>query len=120
VTGTSKYPKSPDVVLHTLSAYTLLPEWNRPLKQEGSGGDEGAMFVQLDGRDGSWKKNIFCHKQGKKRHLTRKCPNKNTKKGGEQVHANVEEQDDPNEGENIFVQARAKGVVNKNFLPLDN
>ncbi len=41
-------------------------------------------------------------------------------KGGEQVHANIEEQDDPDEGENNFVQARAKGVVNKNFLLLDN
>ncbi len=54
-------------------------------------------------------------------------PNKKTNKGGEQVHANIE--DDPNkgenifviiEGENIFVQARSKGVVNKNFLLLDN
>jgi hypothetical protein len=57
----------------------------------------------------------------------RTSPNKKTNKGGEQVHANIE--NDPNEGEiifviiqgqNIFVQSKAKGVVNKNFLLLDN
>jgi hypothetical protein len=35
VTGTSKYPKSPEVVLRILSAHTLPPRWNRCLKQEG-------------------------------------------------------------------------------------
>jgi hypothetical protein len=43
---------------------------------------------------------------------------KKTNKGGEQVHANIE--DDLSEGENIFVQAREKGVAKKNFLLLDN
>ncbi len=85
------------------------------------------MFVQLDRRDNSWKKNIPCHNCRKKGHLKREGPNKKTNKGGEQVHVNIE--DDPNkvenifmitEGENIFMQARAKGVVNKNFLLLDN
>ncbi len=74
--------------------------------------------MQLDGRDNSWKKNISCHNCGKKGHLKWECPNKKTNKGGEQVHANIE--DNPDKGENIFVQARAKGVVNKNFLLLDN
>ncbi len=69
----------------------------------------------------------MCHNCGKKGHLKQECPNKKTNKGGEQVHANIE--DDPNKGENIFViikgeniflQARAKGVVSKNFLLLDN
>jgi hypothetical protein len=118
VTGTSKYPESPEVVLCILSAYTLPPGWNRCLKQEGGAGDEGAMFVQSDGRDNSWKKNISCHNCGKKGHLKWGCPNKKTNKGGEQVHANIE--NDPDEEENIFVQAWAKGVVNKNFLLLDN
>ncbi len=39
-------------------------------------------------------------------------------KDQEQVHANIE--DNPGKGENIFVQARAKGAVKKNFLLLDN
>jgi len=81
VTGTSKYPKSPEVVLRILSAYTLSPEWNRRLKQEGGGGDKGAIFVQSDGRDDSWKKNISCHNCGKKGHLKRECTNKKTNKG---------------------------------------
>ncbi len=85
------------------------------------------MFVQLDGSDDSWKKNISCHNCGMKGHLKRECPNKKTNKGGEQVHANIEDDSDEGEnifmiieGENIFVQARAKGVENKNFLLLDN
>jgi hypothetical protein len=120
VTGLSKYPKSPDVVLRILSVYILLSGWNRGLKQEGGGRDERVMFVQSDRRDYSWKKNITCHKCGKKGRLAWECPNKKTNKGEEQVHMNVEEQDDPNKGENIFVQVRAKGVVNKNFFMLDN
>ncbi len=37
----------------------------------------------------------------------------------EQVHADVEEED-PDKGENLFVQQKTKGVVNKNYLLLDN
>ena len=78
-------------------------------------------------RSGFLEEIISCHNCGKKGHLKRECLNKMTNKGGEQVHANIE--DDPNEGENIFViiegenifvQAGAKVVVNKNFLLLDN
>jgi hypothetical protein len=72
VTGTSKYPESPEVVLRILGAYTPAPGWNRHLKQEGGGRDEGAMFVQSDRGDGSWKNNILCHNCGKKGHLCRK------------------------------------------------
>jgi hypothetical protein len=118
VTRTSKYPKSPEVVLHNLSAYTPPLGWNRCLKQEEGVGDKGAMFVQSDGRGNSWKKNILCQNCGKKGHLKQECQSKNTNKDGEHVHVNIE--DNPKEGENIFVQARAKGVVNKNFLLLDN
>jgi hypothetical protein len=81
VTGTSKYPESPEVVLHILSAYTLPPGWNRRLKQEGGVGDEGAMFVQLVGRNDSWKRNISCHNSGKKGHLEWECPNKKDQQG---------------------------------------
>jgi hypothetical protein len=101
VTRTSKYPESPEVVLCILSTYTPPLGCNRRLKQEGGVGDKGAMFVQSDGRDDSWKKNISCHNCGKKGHLKRECPNKKTNKGGEQVHAKIE--DDPDEGEIIFM-----------------
>ncbi len=36
------------------------------------------------------------------------------------MHANIEEEDDPDEFENIFMKDRSKGMVNKNFLLLDN
>jgi hypothetical protein len=37
------------------------------------------------------------------------------------VHADVEEEDsDEDEDENLFVQHKTKGVVNKNYLLLDN
>jgi hypothetical protein len=125
VTGTSKYPKSPEVVLRILSTYTLPPEWNQRLKQEGGVGDKGAMFVQSDGRDNFWKKNISCHNCGKKGHLKRECPNKKSNKGRRQVHANIE--DDPDkrenifviiEGENIFVKARAMKKYTRRYLYL--
>jgi hypothetical protein len=81
VAGTSEYPESPEVVLHILSAYIPPLGWNRRLKQEEGFVDEGAMFVQSDGRDDSWKKNISCHNCGKKGHLKRECTNKKTNKG---------------------------------------
>jgi hypothetical protein len=108
VTGTSKYPESPEVVLRILSAYTPPPGWNRHLKQEGGVGDKGAMFMQSDGRDNSWKKNMSCHKCRKKGHLKWECSNKKTNKGGEQVHANIE--DNPNEGENIFAIIKGEKI----------
>ncbi len=47
VTGTSKYPVIPEVVLHILNAYVPPKGWNRHMKQDG-GGDSGAMFAQTD------------------------------------------------------------------------
>jgi hypothetical protein len=73
--------------------------------------------MQLDG-DSLWKKNITCHICGNKGHFTWEC--RNTNKNVDQVHANVEEQDNPDKGENIFMQDRSKGMLNKNFLLLDN
>ncbi len=93
MTGTSKYPKNPEVVLRILSAYTLPPGWNRCLKQEGGVGDKGAMFVQLDGRDDSWKIMPQLREEGASQTGVSK---QKTNKGGEQVHANIE--DNPGKG----------------------
>ncbi len=79
ITGTSKYPESPDVVLCILNVYVPLLGWNRRIKQDaGNLSDEGAMFARLSGDD-SWKANITCHGCGKQGHLKRECPTKRTK-----------------------------------------
>jgi hypothetical protein len=64
---------------------------------------------------------INCHKCGKKGHIARECP----KKEEEQMHANIEqdvltEEEDINEGENIFAQHKERGVVNENWVLLDS
>ncbi len=116
VTRTSKYPVSPEVVLRILNAYVPPAGWNRRMKQDG-GGDSGAIFAQTD--NDTWKKNITCHKCGKKGHLARECK---SKKEPDQVHTNVaEEESDEDKDKNIFSQHKAKGVVvNKNYLLLDH
>jgi hypothetical protein len=115
VTRTSEYPVSPEVVLRILNAYVPPAGWNRCMKQDG-GGDSGAMFAQTD--DDTWKKNITCHKCGKNGHLAWEYK---SKREPDQVHANVEEKEsDQDKDENIFAQHKAKGVVNKNYLLLDN
>ncbi len=99
-----------------MNAYIPPPSWSRQMKQD-RGGYSGAMFAQTD--NDTWKKNITCHKCGKKGHLARECKSKNKP---EQVHANVEEENS-NEDKvvNFFVQCKTKGVVNKkNYLLLDN
>ncbi len=63
VMGTSKYPDSPELVLRILNAYVPPPSWNRQIKQD-EGGDSRALFAQTD--NDAWKKNITCHKCGKK------------------------------------------------------
>jgi hypothetical protein len=80
VTGTSKYPESPKVVLRILNAYVPPAGWNRRIKQDsGSPAEEGLMFAQSDGEN-SWKANMTCHGCGIMGHLKREeCPNKRTK-----------------------------------------
>ena len=71
------------------------------------------MFAQAEGGDNSWKARINCHKCGKKGHIAREC----TKKEEEQMHANIE----PDAlTENIFIQHKERGVVNKNWVLLDS
>jgi hypothetical protein len=115
-TGTSKYPESPEVVLHILNAYVPPLGWNRCIKQDaGNTSVEGAMFSQLSG-DNSWKANITCHGCGKQGHLKRECHNKKDK---DQIHANIVEEENPDNGKNLFKQHKSKGMVNKNYLFLD-
>ncbi len=78
-----------------------------------------AMFAQTG--DDSWKTDIDCYKCGKKGHLARECPKKKTKEA-EQMHADiaVEGVRDLNSGENIFFQSGIRGVVNRNYVLLNN
>jgi hypothetical protein len=76
------------------------------------------MFAQSDG-DNSWKANMTCHGCGIRGHLKRECPNKKDK-GQDQIHANFKEEENPNNGENLFVQKKSKWAVNENYLLLDN
>ena len=48
------------------------------------------------------------------------CPNK--KEDKDQMHATIDEEDNPDQddGENLFVQQKSNGMVNKNYLLLDN
>jgi hypothetical protein len=123
VTGTSKYPKSPEAVLQILNAYQPPAGWNKRRQDAGKMSKEGAIFAQAKGRDSSWKSRQDCFKCGKQGHITRECPEKEGKE--EQMHANVEadagtEKEDLNQGENIFTQKKEGGVVNKNWVLLDS
>ena len=85
VTGTSRYPESPEAVLRILNAYQPPAGWNRRKQDTGAGTEEGTMFAQAEGGDDSWKARINCHKCGKKGHIARKCP----KKEEEQLNAKL-------------------------------
>jgi len=92
--------------------------WNRRIKQDsGNLSDEGVMFTQSGG-DNSSTANITCHRCGKQGHLKRECPNK--KEDKDQTHATIDEENSPDNGENLFVQQMSNGMVNKNYLLLDN
>jgi hypothetical protein len=118
VMGTSEYPESPEFVLCILNAYVPPVGLNRNIKQDaGNLSDEGAMFAQSGGDD-LWKANITCHGCGKQGHLKRECPNK--KEDKDQMHATIDKDDNPDDGENLFVQQKSNGMVNKNYLLLDN
>jgi hypothetical protein len=62
---------------------------------------------------------VTCHNCKKKGHITRERPNKNGVQVDGQIHANIQEED-LDEGENIFVQNKERGIVNKNYILLDN
>ncbi len=85
--------------------------------------EEGAMFAQSDGGGNSWKSRLTCYKCGEQGHSARECPKKEEKQG--QMHATIKEKqdaskEDPDHGENIFVQKKEGGLVNKNWVLLDS
>jgi hypothetical protein len=117
VTGTSEYPESPEVLLCILTVYKPPAGWNKHRQDAGVVSKEGAMFTQTEGHN--WKANVTCHNCKKKGHITREGPNKNKAEVDEQIHANVQEED-LDEGDNIFVQKEEREIVNKNYILLDN
>jgi hypothetical protein len=117
VIGTSEYPESPEVVLHLLTAYKPPAGWNKHRQDAGATSKEGAMFAQTEGNN--WKANMICHNCKKKEHIAWECPNKNNAQVDEKIHANVQEED-LDEGDNIFVQKEERGIINKNYILLNN
>jgi hypothetical protein len=117
VTRTSEYPESPEVVLCIFTAYTPPAGWNKRRQDAGAASKEGAMFAQTEGNN--WKANVTCHNCKKTGHIARECPNKNKAQVDEQIHANVQEED-LDEGDNVFVQKEERGIVNKNYILLNN
>jgi hypothetical protein len=122
VTGTSEYPDSPEVVLRILNAYKPPAGWNKRRWQEaGAASKEGAMFAQAEG--GNWKDNVKCRACGKKGHIAQECSNKQNDETaeGKQLHTTIQADDeDLDQGDNIFVQQEVRGIVNKNYILLDN
>jgi hypothetical protein len=121
--GTNKYPESPEAVLRILNAYQLPAGWNKRRQEARTMSKEKAIFAQAKGRDSSWKSRQDCFKCGKWVHIAQECPEKEGKE--EQMHANVEAdagtvKEDLDQGENIFVQKKEGGGVNKNWVLLDS
>jgi hypothetical protein len=117
VTGTREYPKSPEVVLRILTAYKLPAGWNKHRQDAGAASEEGAMFAQTE--ENNWKNNVTFHNCKKKGHIAGECPNKNKAQRDEKIHANVQEED-LDEGVNIIVQKEDRGIMNKNYILLNN
>jgi hypothetical protein len=115
--GTSTYPGSPGAVPRILNAYQPPAGGGMRRQDTGMGIEEGAMFAQTEG-DNSWKTRVNCHNCRKKGHIAQECPERKQAGNQEHIHANIQEdgcnEDDIDEGENMFMQKREKGVVNKN------
>ena len=123
VTGTSTYPESPEAVLLILNAYRPPAGWNKRRQEAGAVSKEEEMFAQSKGGDNSWKSRQTRHKCGKQGHMARECPEKEEKQ--DQMHAPIEEEqeaseEDPDHRENIFVQKKEGGGVDKNWVLLNS
>jgi hypothetical protein len=80
VTGTSKYPKSPEAVLRILNAYQPPAGSNKSQQEAGTMSKEGAIFAQAKGGDNSWKSRQDCFKCGKRGRIAWECLEKEGKK----------------------------------------
>ena len=116
----STYPKSPETVLRILNTYQPPPGWNKCRQKAGAASKEGAIFALTGNRgDNSWKlrqKSYKCEEQG---HIAHKCPLNEDKV--DQMHTTIKEEqvadeEDTDDGENIFVQKKEGGVVDRNWL----
>jgi len=100
--------------------------WNKHQQEAGAASKEGAMFAQTGngGGDNSWKSRQNCYKCGEKGHIAREYPLNEEKQ--DQMHPTIEEEEiaaykeDMDDGENIFVQKKEGGVVNRNWVLLDS
>ena len=82
------------------------------------------MFAQTgDGGDNSWKSKQTCYKCVEKGHIAWECPlNEETQ---DQMHATIKEEEvvdkeDTYDGENIFMQKKERGGVDRNWVLLDS
>ena len=82
------------------------------------------MFAQTaNGGDNSCKSMQTCYKCEERGQIARECPLNEEKQ--DQIHATIEEEavkdeEDTDNGENIFVQKKEGGVVDRNWVLLDN
>jgi hypothetical protein len=92
---------------------------NKHRQEAGTASEEGAMFAQTgDGGENSWKTKQTCYKC-----ITRECPLNQEKQ--DQMHTTIKEEavadkEDTDDGENIFVQKKEGGVVDRNWVLLDS
>ena len=124
VTRTCTYSESPEAVHQILNTYQPPSKWNKCWQEAEAASKEGSMFAQTgDGGDNSWKSRQICHKCEERGHIAREFPLKEEKQ--DQMRATIEgeevsEEEDTNHGENIFVQKKEVGVVDKNWVLLDS